>query len=259
VPAPPAVALRGVSRRFGRTEALAPVDLAVAPGEIVTVLGPSGSGKTTLLRVVAGLVSPTTGDVTVDGVSPAEARATKRIGFVPQRPALLPWRTVRQNANLLLEVNRAGGRARGRVDGPGPDELLGQVGLTDFVDAYPHELSGGMQQRVSLARALTLGAPVLLLDEPFAALDEITRADMRHLLAAVCEPLSTTVLFVTHSIAEAVFLSDRVVVLSDRPGRVIGIDSVDLVRPRHAELEDDPEFFALERRLRAHLHEGMGR
>ena len=116
-----------------------------------------------------------------------------------------------------------------------------------------------MQQRVSLARALALRAPVLLLDEPFAALDEITRADMRHLLADVCEPLATTVLFVTHSIAEAVFLSDRVVVLSDRPGRVVGIDSVDLPRPRHAELEDEPEFFELERRLRGHLHEGMGR
>ncbi len=233
----------------------------MAPGEIVTVLGPSGSGKTTLLRIVAGLAAPTTGEVTVDGVSPAEARATKRIGFVPQRPALLPWRTVRQNANLLLQVNRSGGQARGqaRTDGPGPDELLGQVGLTDFVDAYPHELSGGMQQRVSLARALALGAPVLLLDEPFAALDEITRADMRHLLADVCEPLATTVLFVTHSIAEAVFLSDRVVVLSYRPGRVVGIDSVDLPRPRHAELEDEPEFFELERRLRGLLHDGMGR
>jgi len=250
-----AIQLRGVGRRFGRTEALAPTDLDVAPGEVVTVLGPSGSGKTTLLRLVAGLVAPTSGDVLVDGVDPARARATKRIGFVPQRPALLPWRTVRQNARLLLAVNRSAGRG----GGPDPDLLLTQVGLHDFLDAYPHELSGGMQQRVSLARALALGAPVLLLDEPFAALDEITRADMRHLLAAVCEPLATTILFVTHSIAEAVFLSDRVVVLSERPGRVVAIEPVDLPRPRHAELEDDPAFFGLERRLRALLHEGMTR
>lgn len=252
---PAAITLRGVSRRFGRTEALAPIDLDVAPGEVVTVLGPSGSGKTTLLRVIAGLAAPSSGDVLVDGVTPAEARATKRIGFVPQRPALLPWRTVRQNARVLLEVNR---RAE-RPGGPDPDALLDQVGLAEFVDAYPHELSGGMQQRVSLARALTLGAPVLLLDEPFAALDEITRADMRHLLAEVCEPLATTIVFVTHSIAEAVFLSDRVVVLSARPGRLVGIEPIELSRPRHADLEDDPAFFAHERRLRALLHEGMGR
>ena len=250
-----AIELRGVSRRFGRTEALAPIDLAVAPGEVVSVLGPSGSGKTTLLRVVGGLAAPTTGTVLVDGVAPDQARAAKRIGFVPQRPALLPWRTVRQNARLLLDVNRGAGPTAAAS----PEQLLGQVGLLDFVDAYPHELSGGMQQRVSLARALALGAPVLLLDEPFAALDEITRTDMRHLLAEVSEPLQTTILFVTHSIAEAVFLSDRVLVLSSRPGRIVGAEPVDLPRPRHAQLEDDPAFFALERRLRALLHTAMGR
>jgi NitT/TauT family transport system ATP-binding protein len=250
----PAVELSGVSRRFGRTEALAPTDLTVAAGEIVTVLGPSGSGKTTLLRIVAGLVAPTTGHVVVDGLNPRQARAAKRIGFVPQRPALLPWRTVEANAGLLLEINRGAATTASQAT---PRELLAQVGLSDFLDAYPHELSGGMQQRVALARALALGAPLLLMDEPFAALDEITRTDMRHLLTEVCEPLATTVLFVTHSIAEAVFLSDRVVVLSSRPGRVIAVEPVDLPRPRHAELEDDPGFFALERRLRALLHGGM--
>jgi NitT/TauT family transport system ATP-binding protein len=250
----PAVELTGVSRRFGRTEALAAIDLRVETGEIVTVLGPSGSGKTTLLRIVGGLVAPTTGSVVVDGLHPTQARAAKRIGFVPQRPALLPWRTVEANARLLLEVNR---RRAPVAAGATATELLGQVGLADFLDAYPHELSGGMQQRVSLARALALGAPLLLMDEPFAALDEITRTDMRHLLTKVCEPLGTTVLFVTHSIAEAVFLSDRVVVLSSRPGRVVATEPVELVRPRHAELENDPAFFALERRLRILLHEGM--
>jgi NitT/TauT family transport system ATP-binding protein len=246
----------GVTKSFGTLEALAPIDLAVRGGEIVTVLGPSGSGKTTLLRIVGGLDEPTTGAVTVDGVSPHVARASKRVGFVPQSPALLPWRTVGANARLLLDVNRKHRSAR---TGPDVAELLAEVGLGGFLDAYPHELSGGMQQRVALVRAMALGAPLLLMDEPFAALDEITRADMRHLLARLCEQLATTVLFVTHSLAESVFISDRVVVLSSRPGHVVGIEAIDLPRPRHPELEDDPAFFAIETRLRALLHEGAGR
>jgi NitT/TauT family transport system ATP-binding protein len=251
-----AVEISGVSRRFGRTEALASTDLRIEAGEIVTVLGPSGSGKTTLLRIVGGLVAPSTGDVIVDGMAPARARAAKRVGFVPQRPALLPWRTVEDNARLLLQVNRRAGAPAGAAS---PVELLEQVGLGEFLGAYPHELSGGMQQRVALARALALGAPLLLMDEPFAALDEITRTDMRHLVTGLCEPLGTTILFVTHSIAEAVFLSDRVAVLSSRPGTIVGVEPVDLARPRSPGLEDDPAFFAIERRLRALLHEGMGR
>jgi NitT/TauT family transport system ATP-binding protein len=242
-----------VEKRFGPVEALTGIDLAVSPSEIVTVLGPSGSGKTTLLRLVGGLEEPSTGRVTVDGGSPHAARAGKRIGFVPQSPALLPWRTVDQNARLLLDVNRRPG-----PDRPTTTELLDRVGLARFAGAYPHELSGGMQQRVALVRAMALGAPLLLMDEPFAALDEITRADMRHLLTALCEPLAATVLFVTHSIAEAVFLSDRVVVLSARPGRIVGVEDIGLPRPRHAELEDTPEFFAVETRLRALLHQGIG-
>lgn len=252
----PAIELTGVTRRFGATEALAAIDLVVEPGEIVTLLGPSGSGKTTLLRIVAGLTAPSTGRVVVGRRPPAQARAAKQIGWVPQTPALLPWRTVAENARLLLDVNRRGGR-----DVPAPRtssvELLDQVGLGGFLDAYPHELSGGMQQRVSLVRALALGASILLMDEPFAALDEITRADMRHVLAALCEPLATTVLFVTHSIAEAVFLSDRVAVLSSRPGRVVGEEPIDLPHPRHAELENDPAFFTVETRLRGLLQAGM--
>jgi NitT/TauT family transport system ATP-binding protein len=250
-----AVSLTAVDKAFGPIEALAGIDLEVEAGEIVTVLGPSGSGKTTLLRIVGGLDEPTSGRVTVDGASPHEARAAKRIGFVPQSPALFPWRTVAENARLLLDVNRRQHTARG----PSTAELLDQVGLTSFTDAYPHELSGGMQQRVALVRAVALGAPLLLMDEPFAALDEITRTDMRHLVAGLCEPLATTVLFVTHSIPESVFLSDRVVVLSSRPGRVVGIEEVHLPRPRHPELEDAPEFFAIETRLRSLLHEGHRR
>lgn len=244
-----------VSKQFGALDALSPVDLAVAPGEIVTLLGPSGCGKTTLLRIVAGLESPTRGSVSIDGHDPDAARARKRIGFVPQAPALLPWRTVEANARLLRDVNR---RANGATL-PDPITLLEQVGLSSFRAARPHELSGGMQQRVALARAFALGAPYLLMDEPFAALDEITRADMRHLLAELAEPLNTAVLFVTHSIAEAVFLSDRVAVLSARPGQVVGVEHIDLPHPRRPEVEDDPAFFAIERRLRHLLHEGAGR
>ena len=247
--------LSGVSKTFGDLAALAPTDLAVEPGEIVTLLGPSGSGKTTLLRIAAGLEAPSTGTVTIDGAPPGVARAAKRIGLVPQNPALLPWRTVRANARLLTDVNR---RAN-PPDAPDPVALLEHVGLDEFMDALPHELSGGMQQRVALVRAFALGSPLLLMDEPFAALDEITRADMRHLLGRLCEATGATVVFVTHSLAEAVFLSDRVVVLSARPGRIVGLRPVDFPRPRLADVEDDGRFFAHERALRAMLHDGVGR
>lgn len=246
---------RAVAKTFGRTDALAPVDLAVAPGEVVTLLGPSGCGKTTLLRLLAGLEPPSAGAISIDGHGPAAARAAKRLAFVPQAPALLPWRTVDGNARLLRDLRPSHNPARL----PDPAELLEQVGLADFADAYPHELSGGMQQRVALVRAFALGAPYLLMDEPFAALDEITRTDMRHLLAELCEPVEATVVFVTHSIAEAVFLSDRVVVLSPRPGRVVGTVTIDLPRPRRPETEDDRSFFEYERELRGLLHTGAGR
>ncbi len=249
------VSVVGVSKRFDTLDALAPLDLAVAPGEVVTLLGPSGCGKTTLLRIVGGLESPTSGDVSIDGDAAGAARSQKRIGFVPQSPALLPWRTVEANARLLQDVNRSANPETL----PDVVELLDMVGLGEFRTAYPHELSGGMQQRVALVRTFALGTPYLLMDEPFAALDEITRTDMRHLLAQLCAPINASVLFVTHSLAEAVYLSDRVVVLSARPGRVVGIETVDLPWPRTPEMEDDPEFFAIETRLRHLLHEGAGR
>lgn len=247
--------MAGVSKRFGELDVLVPIDVRVEPGEIVTLIGPSGCGKTTLLRMIAGLEEPTTGSVEVDGDAPAAAKSRKRIGFVPQSPALLPWRTVGANARLLLDLNRSANPTAL----PDPDGLLLRVGLSEFADAYPHELSGGMQQRVGLVRAFALGAPYLLMDEPFAALDEITRADMRHLLAELCEPVGAGVVFVTHSLAEAVFLSDRVVVLSPRPGRIVDTIEIDLPRPRVAALEDDPRFFALESAVRSSLLAGAGR
>jgi NitT/TauT family transport system ATP-binding protein len=246
---------RAVTKSFGTTRALDAVDLVVAPGEVVTLLGPSGCGKTTLLRIVGGLENPTDGHITIDGRSPADARRAKRIGFVPQAPALLPWRTVDANARLLRDLRPSSTPSAL----PDPAALLRQVGLHEFVDSYPHELSGGMQQRVALVRAFALGAPYLLMDEPFAALDEITRTDMRYLLAELCEPVNAAVLFVTHSIAESVFLSDRVIVLSPRPGRVVGTIDIDLPRPRVPATEDDPRFFEFERELRRLLHTGAGR
>ncbi len=248
------ISVREVSKDFGSTRALAPIDLDVAPGEVVTLLGPSGCGKTTLLRLVAGLESASAGTITIDRSTPGDARRAKRIAFVPQAPALLPWRSVDANARVLRDLRPSANPS----PLPDPTALLHHVGLTDFVDAYPHELSGGMQQRVALVRAFALGAPYLLMDEPFAALDEITRADMRHLLAELCEPTNAAVLFVTHSIAESVFLSDRVVVLSSRPGRIIGAVDIDLPHPRVPETEDDPAFFQHERVLRQLLHSGAG-
>lgn len=249
------IRVEGASKRFGELDAVGPTDLRIAPGEVVTLIGPSGCGKTTLLRMIAGLEAPTSGAIVIDGVSPGEARRRKRIGFVPQAPALLPWRTVEDNARLLLDLNRSA--TPDTANDPIP--LLERVGLGEFRTAYPHELSGGMQQRVGLVRAFVLGAGYLLMDEPFAALDEITRADMRHLLAELSEPTGAGVVFVTHSLAEAVFLSDRIVVMSPRPGRIVGTVDVPLPHPRLPELEDTPAFFALETEVRALLLTGAGR
>ena len=250
------IELRGVSKSFGSTDALQSVTIAVEDGETVTLLGPSGCGKTTLLRLIAGLETPSAGEIVVNGMTPQDARRRKQIGFVPQSPALLPWRTVHANARLLLDVNRAKSPATPTVS---VEDLLGEVGLGEFRDAYPHELSGGMQQRVGLVRAFALDAPILLMDEPFAALDEMTRTDMRHLLGRLREPLGTTVVFVTHSIPEATFLSDRVAVMSPRPGRVHDEVAIDLTHPRHPDIEDTQDFFHATTRLRAALSDGMHR
>ena len=252
----PRIELRGASKSFGSLDALAPVSLEVGAGETVTLLGPSGCGKTTLLRLIAGLESPSAGQIVVNGTTPQEARRHKQIGFIPQSPALLPWRSVEANARLLLDVNRANSPA---TPSASVSDLLEEVGLGDFRDAYPHELSGGMQQRVGLVRAFALDAPILLMDEPFAALDEMTRTDMRHLLGRLCEPLGTTVVFVTHSIPEATFLSDRVAVMSSRPGQVTEDITIDLAHPRLPDLEDTEDFFHVTTRLRAALSDGMDR
>ncbi len=249
----PRIRVRHVTKSFGDVEALTPVSFDVDEGETLTLLGPSGCGKTTLLRLIAGLERPTAGDVLVDGMDPSEARRRKQIGFIPQSPALLPWRTVEANASLLLDIGRGGASTPPTAT---VRELLDEVGLGDFRNAYPHELSGGMQQRVGLVRAFALDAPILLMDEPFAALDDMTRTDMRHLLGRLREPLGTSVVFVTHSIPEAVFLSDRVMVMSPRPGTIRLEHAVDLPHPRHPDIEDSTEFFDHTRRLRSELRSG---
>lgn len=257
-----AVTLKGVSKWFiGRkdqTHALSGVDLEVAVGEFVSVIGPSGCGKSTLLRVVGGLVPYESGTVDVVGSTPAQARRTRQLGFTPQTPALLPWRTVRRNVQFLRELNsrRAVGKSLLESEAVA---LLETVGLGDFLDSYPNELSGGMQQRVSLVRGFVLGAPVMLMDEPFSALDEITRNEMRYLLLDLWARTNKTVIFVTHSIPEAIVLADRVLVMAPRPGRVVWAESIQLPRPRDMSIEDNPQYLEHVRRVRDVLHEVSAR
>ncbi len=250
-----AVSLRGLRKSFGSLETISATDLDVDQGSFVSVIGPSGCGKSTLLRVVAGLEPATAGQALVYGEPATAARRHKQVAIVPQHPGLLPWRTVRANARLLLDVNS---KANGSTTND-PIELLERVGLDSFLDAHPHQLSGGMQQRVALVRALALGAPLLAMDEPFAALDEITRSEMRGLLNQLVEGRGVTTIFVTHSIGEAVALSDRVLVTSPRPARIIADIGVDLPRPRSGDVEDDPRFFELCNQVRHALLQGARR
>jgi len=257
-----AVSVHHVSKWFTRaklqTRALARVNLDIRPGEFVSLIGPSGCGKSTLLRIVGGLLPYDTGEVTVAGTTPEAARNSKLIGFAPQAPALLPWRTVRKNVGLLGEINHR--RAtRSSLTSDQTLAMLKTVGLADFLERWPNELSGGMQQRVSLVRCFVLGAPVLLMDEPFSALDEITRDEMRYLLLDLWERTGSTVVFVTHSIPEAVLLSDRVLVMAPLPGRVVMEQEIDLPRPRREEVEDDPHFHHLVSEVRRALREVSGR
>ncbi len=247
------IVLRDLTKQFGELAVVDPLSLDIEAGQFVSIIGPSGCGKTTLVRVIAGLEPATGGEVEVDGAAPIEARTHKRVAMVPQHPGLLPWRTVRANARLLLDVNRS----TNPVDAVAPETLLDEVGLGAFLDVFPHELSGGMQQRVALVRALALHAPLLVMDEPFAALDEITRAEMRVMLNRLVEGKGVTVLFVTHSITEAVALSDRVLVSSPRPTRLVADIAIDLDRPRSADVEDDPRFVELCAEVRHALHRGM--
>ncbi|MFI5934291.1 ABC transporter ATP-binding protein [Actinoplanes sp. NPDC051494] len=233
--------------------ALNNVDLTIRAGSFVSVIGPSGCGKSTLMRLVAGLESPDQGEVTVSGLSPKDAAAAKLLGLVPQAPALLPWLSVLKNVTLPLRVNRAASRKRAAVPGPSMEELLRKAGLQDAMHKLPSQLSGGMQQRVAIVRAFGLRPEVMLMDEPFSALDEFTRESLQEQLLDLWDELKSTVLFITHSVTEAVRLSDTIVVMAPRPGRITDVIQVDLPRPRGAELLKTPEFHHYEDLVRDRL------
>ena len=239
--------------RLGRetVAALRGVTLGLGPRELGSIIGPSGCGKSTLLRVVADIVPPTSGSVRVGGQTPADVRRQQLIGFVFQEATLLPWRNVVENIELPLELLRDGRQRAPRT----PAELVRLVGLTGFEKAMPHQLSGGMQQRVAIARALLLSPRVLLLDEPFGALDEITRQRMNLELLRIWSETHTTALLVTHSIAEAVFMADRVFVLSARPGQVRAEVAVPLGRPRTLDMMASTPFFETVNTIRRALFE----
>lgn len=254
--APAAVSARGLSVRFdtdaGPVQALEGVDLSVGRGWFVSLLGPSGCGKSTLLRAVADLITPSSGHVQVLGEPPESARKKRELGFVFQDAALLPWRTAIANVRLPLEVGRFAQRGRPATQ---PAELLELVGLKGFENALPKQLSGGMRQRVSIARALVAEPSILLMDEPFGALDEIQRDRLNVELLRIWEKTRLTVLFVTHSIPEAVFLSQRVLVMSPRPGRVKEMVEIGLPYPRELGIKDTPAFATYASRLRSLLGE----
>ena len=226
--------------------ALKDVSLDVEQGEFISLLGPSGCGKTTLLRIIADLIQPTSGSVSIRGQSPKEIRLQQKYGIVFQNPVLYDWRTVRRNICMPMEIVGVPKKERtARID-----KVLELVGLQDFGYKYPFELSGGMQQRVGIARALALDPEILLMDEPFSALDEFTREKLNEDLLNIWSKTKKTVIFVTHNIPESVFLSDRVVVLSPHPGRLSAIVDIKLPRPRENSIRESMEFYEYVAKIR---------
>ena len=248
------VTARGISKTFGKggVTALQDIDLEVGSGEFVSLIGPSGCGKSTLLRVIGDLVEPSAGEILVNGKTAHRARLDRDYGIVFQAAVLYDWRTVTKNIALPLEL-LGWSRAR-RAERVG--EMLKLVELEGFEKHYPWQLSGGMQQRVSIARALSFSPALLLMDEPFGALDEMTRERLNAELLRIWAETGSTVIFVTHSISEAVYLSTRVVVMSPRPGRITSVIPIDLPQPRTFETREDPRFFELVTEVREALHAG---
>jgi NitT/TauT family transport system ATP-binding protein len=252
------VSLHNVSKIFGQgsanqTTAVTDVNLEVQPGEFLSLIGPSGCGKSTLLRLVGDLITPTTGEVLVNGKSAHQARLDQDYGIVFQAPVLYEWRSVIRNVQLPLELRGHGRAERERR----AKEMLSLVELTGFERHYPWQLSGGMQQRASIARALAIKPSLLLMDEPFGALDEMTRERMNMELHDIWRRTETTVIFVTHSIAEAVFLSSRLVVMSARPGRITRVLDIDLPLPRSYESREETRYFELINEVRDTLRDAQ--
>ena len=255
----PVVQLRGVGKTFAlgddSTVALNDINLDIDRGEFVSLIGPSGCGKSTLLRTIGDLIEPSEGTVQVNAKTAKRARLDREYGMVFQAPVLFDWRTVEENVQLPLELFGQDKTTRARRAG----EMLELVGLSDFARHHPYQLSGGMQQRVAIARALAFSPDLLLMDEPFGALDEMTRERMNSELLAIWERTGITVVFVTHSIPEAVFLSSRVAVMSARPGRITHLIEVDLERPRGLATRESPRYFELITTVREALRTGEGR
>lgn len=254
----PVIAIQDVSKIFNtglpnEVIALSDIDLDIGANEFVSFIGPSGCGKSTLLRLIADLASPSQGKLLVNGKSPAQARLDRDYGFVFQAPTLYEWRTIKANVQLPLEVMGYGKVEREER----AQKMLEMVELGKFGSYYPAQLSGGMQQRASIARSLAFSPALLLMDEPFGALDEFTRDRMNMELLRIWRQTNTTVVFVTHSIAEAVFLSNRVVVMSARPGRVRDVIEIDLPRPRIFETRELPEYYAYVTQVRESLRDAF--
>ena len=255
----PVVRIAAVDKRFERrgqppTTALAGIDLEIRRGEFVSLIGPSGCGKSTLLRLIGDLIAPSEGAVEVNGKPAHAARLGREYGIVFQAPVLFEWRTIEDNVKLPLELLGVGRTERDRRAA----EMLALVELGEFARHHPYQLSGGMQQRVAIARALALEPALLLMDEPFGALDEMTRERMNSEVLRIWQRTGTTVVFVTHSIPEAVFLSSRVVVMSARPGRITHLVDVPLPHPRNEETREDPTYFRLVTEVREALRAGGG-
>jgi NitT/TauT family transport system ATP-binding protein len=249
-----ALSVKHLFKRFGANEVLTDISFEVAESELCILLGPSGCGKSTLLRIIGDLIRPTRGNVVVNGKPADRARRDRDYGMVFQAPVLFEWRTVEENVKLPLEIQGTGSAqrtARAR-------EMLDLVELSDFLKHYPYQLSGGMQQRVAIARALSFEPAILLMDEPFGALDEMTRERMNSEVLRIWEQTGTTIVFVTHSIPEAVFLSSRVVVMSARPGRIVRVIDVDLPRPRNEDSRESRRYFELVTEVRETLRRRRG-
>jgi len=253
------VRIAGVEKRFAAggqrvTTALSEIDLDIHRGEFISLIGPSGCGKSTLLRLIGDLTAPSEGTIEVNGKPAHAARLAREYGMVFQAPVLFEWRTVEDNVRLPLELI---GVERGERDRR-IAEMLDLVELSEFARHHPYQLSGGMQQRVAIARALALQPAILLMDEPFGALDEMTRERMNSEVLRIWQQTGTTIVFVTHSIPEAVFLSTRVVVMSARPGRVTRIVGIPLEQPRIDQTREDPRYFQLVTEVREALRAGGG-